>query len=1109
MKSFASISIITFWFFTLFLNCLSPKVEAQTQTQTCIQILDVRGFILPNQTNPTELAVVGRVNVNNCPPGSTVTVEIVETGQSASAGFDPSTGDFVAVFQQLNKQVSCNTDIITIKAWCTADATCKSVERGYTISCVNVETCSIQIYYVNKIVIPGQTNPQLRVMGRAKNCSGLNVIVSTNIATGPIPMAVVDPSTNIFVVTFPIQSSVSCGDKIRIEAWCANDSNCKVPPQDQIRIVKCCEIPGLTFKSLVPSGSLTPNEIQVSGILSACSGDEVIVEAKVIATNALIGRSLPTLIKSSFTREFYVSLPVPPGMTLDCDDSIRVKAWCAVGSACPDSIEGKVDCGPCPRVQVSATYATCTGSPPTQPVTLKATISIPAGQMIDFYWDYYGDGSLLGPTFTVDNSRGTGANQYPTTDPGAPHNYAPGTWQAKLKVVNPLPEDCPSEFPLQVVVQCGTTCPIATVSKTGESCVDGKRMVTLEATVTAPANSPAVGQWNSGPSGSPTLGPIVVVPSGQTQIKTTTFEYPPGGPYKACIMWDRQSHPDPTCTDACTTFSVASCPPPVCDDVKLTYSPDPVPCISTGVQQRVNFVATFDPKYTGPFFWEVNQVNQGGSTSLTGVMRQDKSALPNPEKFDYPFQFPGSYIVTVVVTPSPQCTDVDAVNIQIDDCCPKFSSTLSAFQGATPCDRFFAAQVKNPNNAQLSFEWDFGDGKTKTTTTAGVSHAYNTSGQMRVRVVVNAQGCTDTLITFIDVACQPDTPPTVTGCSVSAGTPGTITVTFSEDVDQAAAQDRANYAITVNGQTVPPTSITSISYDPASNTTTINGVTINPDETVTVTVTGVPDMAGNVIVGNNVTTCSPSDEPPTVVPNCSVTAGQPGTITVTFSEDVDQTAAQDPANYEIRVNGQKVAPSSISYSPNTATINGVSINPLGVVTVKVTGVRDKAGNVIVANEATNVSICMATPPVVKPPNGRPQWPDWLCGILLVLALLALAVALIAAFIWGCTLASGNPVSLVTILVPIIAFAIFVICILLWGFFCASAHCGILCALITTVDWLIGITFVAVIILWRLGNPCALGALFDTGLLGFVLVILIRIAQAVGCLIPVWPSFLCP
>lgn len=60
------------------------------------------------------------------------------------------------------------------------------------------------------------------------------------------------------------------------------------------------------------------------------------------------------------------------------------------------------------------------------------------------------------------------------------------------------------------------TCPTAAVTRISESntCdVNGKRTVTLEATVTSPANSVAVGQWDFGyaPTGGSSAGPQIGV----------------------------------------------------------------------------------------------------------------------------------------------------------------------------------------------------------------------------------------------------------------------------------------------------------------------------------------------------------------------------------------------------------------------------------------------------------------------------------------------------------------------------------------------------------------------------------------------------------------------
>lgn len=142
-------------------------------------------------------------------------------------------------------------------------------------------------------------------------------------------------------------------------------------------------------------------------------------------------------------------------------------------------------------------------------------------------------------------------------------------------------------------------------------------------------------------------------------------------------------------------------------------------------------------------------------------------------------------------------------------------------------------------------------------------------------------------------------------------------------------------------------------------------------------------------------------------------------------------------------------------------------------------------------------------------NGRFKFPNWACAILLILALAGLAVALVAAFMAGCALAGGAPVGGGLIAAVLIGFGAFLLFIILWGALCAKSHCGVLCALITTVMTLIALAAIALFFLALFGNPCFLGAIFDGALLGLALAVLIRIAQAVGCPIPVWPSFKCP
>jgi hypothetical protein len=179
--------------------------------------------------------------------------------------------------------------------------------------------------------------------------------------------------------------------------------------------------------------------------------------------------------------------------------------------------------------------------------------------------------------------------------------------------------------------------------------------------------------------------------------------------------------------------------------------------------------------------------------------------------------------------------------------------------------------------SDLSYTWDFGDGSTAGPLRGGPSptgqngeqqmHTFTnpTPGQPKtytIEVTVDTANCPPLKIpmTLEVLGCgqPPETiPPEVTGCSVSAGSPGTIRITFSEDVDQASATNPANFAVTVNSAARVPTSLT---YTP--NTTTINGININPGQTVNVTVTNVTDKAGNVISGSNTASCSAPPIPP-------------------------------------------------------------------------------------------------------------------------------------------------------------------------------------------------------------------------------------------------------
>ena len=99
--------------------------------------------------------------------------------------------------------------------------------------------------------------------------------------------------------------------------------------------------------------------------------------------------------------------------------------------------------------------------PPEQPITLNATIAIPAGRTQQFEWQFsppLPTGATSAP-FSINNSAGTGATQYARTDT---FNFPPGTYTVTLKIVPP-PYEC-AEVSITVVAQCEGNCPTVTPS---------------------------------------------------------------------------------------------------------------------------------------------------------------------------------------------------------------------------------------------------------------------------------------------------------------------------------------------------------------------------------------------------------------------------------------------------------------------------------------------------------------------------------------------------------------------------------------------------------------------------------------------------------------------
>lgn len=608
--------------------------------------------------------------------------------------------------------------------------------------------CNVTIWGVNGLVPSGQSNPtQLRVTGRTITCPSGQVVITSTITNGvTVPL---NPAGD-FVATIPIVGTVQCGASITVRVECAGTPTCF--DQRQNMSLDCCVLTIVSVTGTVPIGALDPIALVVTGTLSGCISNQVVVSSSVTATSAPVAAD-------PVTGGFAVTLPLTT--PIKCDTKIAVAAECYWATppapptpACTAMWSNRVVCPTCARAQVSYTATPCTGAPPQQPVTLNAIISIPKSATRDFIWDY-GD-ATSGAPFTISNPAGTGATQYTHSEP--PHSYPPGTYNARLRVTPPI-ENC-GPWPLTVTAQCVPSCPSGTITIANPGqCVNGTRTATFQATVTAAAGAAAVGQWNLGyaPPGGAATGKLFMVPAGLTQDQTTNanlvqqWTYPAPGTYTVALDVSVVS---PGCPNPSLVFTIADCPR-TCE-VLVDYTPKPVPCLPSGGSVTVDFVATLspaNPAYTGPYTWEVTR----GGVSVQKVT-QNAPAIANPDRFSCTFTSAGAYDVTVTIA-TPGCDDPfdtasAAPQIIIKGCCP----TITSFTGQqdSPCTWSFTVLVDNPTNLPLVYDWTFHDGTTATTATPSITHTYPvggiTTGQTTVRV--SSPGCTNALAsTTVTVMC--------------------------------------------------------------------------------------------------------------------------------------------------------------------------------------------------------------------------------------------------------------------------------------------------------------------------------------------------------------------
>ncbi|WP_327350538.1 hypothetical protein [Streptomyces sp. NBC_01304] len=318
---------------------------------------------------------------------------------------------------------------------------------------------------------------------------------------------------------------------------------------------------------------------------------------------------------------------------------------------------------------------------------------------------------------------------------------------------------------------------------------------------------------------------------------------------------------------------VAPCPPPVCFDVQLAATGTPNPqrptvCINPGGSIQLGFTATASakggpppgPNYTGSYQWTLRDPQGQPATP----------AVPSPgNQATLTFDQLGDWEVTVTLPATDSCPVAsDTVTVTVVDCkCPTVTS-LTASTG--PCAFSFAATVSNPSGADFETRWAFGDGATTGwipqpangagTVALSAAHTYSPpGGAYTVTLSVRAPNCPERSRTIALTAdCPADTtPPRVTGCAI--GTGGVVAVNFDEPLDAASAQTTANYTVTVQPGAPGGVNPTSAALDPNNTTVTLGGLPVPATGavTVTVTVSGVRDQAGNLIdPAATSTTCS-------------------------------------------------------------------------------------------------------------------------------------------------------------------------------------------------------------------------------------------------------------
>lgn len=183
------------------------------------------------------------------------------------------------------------------------------------------------------------------------------------------------------------------------------------------------------------------------------------------------------------------------------------------------------------------------------------------------------------------------------------------------------------------------------------------------------------------------------------------------------------------------------------------------------------------------------------------------------------------------------------------------------------------------------------DGKTVRLTTA--QQVYQTNYTVTVNGVKDLAGNTigaNNIAAFTGIE---STPPTVV--SAAAASYNTVNVVFSEKVDAATAQITANYSNS------PSLAIRNASLQPDGVTVKLTTSAQTGGTNYTVTVTGVKDLAGNIIGTTNNTAIFAGISPPVSQKPRVLSASAPdnNSVEIQFNATMDLLTAQTASNYSI------------------------------------------------------------------------------------------------------------------------------------------------------------------------------------------------------------------